>query len=84
MSLFGGHLHDYKDGLGNEHVNIVEDDEREKAKDSPSYQIAAWQHDGFVVRPRYKTDQLARRFEHLVQIRAEEMGVPTSLEIELL
>ncbi|MEM6325848.1 MAG: hypothetical protein AAF791_01885 [Bacteroidota bacterium] len=62
--------------------------EREDARSKgrqPLFSLMFWQHDGFTVkaRQRNRTRSLIRRLESVVNARAETLGVPTGLTVEI-
>ncbi len=63
---------------------VVEAAVDEAEKPRPFFRLMAWQHDGFTVAIHRRKKRILARLERLVEERARELGVPTSLECEWL
>ena len=66
---------------------VIEDAIAESSKKRPNYRIVLWQHDGFTVSTKgSKVEDLrriGRRLQRLVADRAEALGVPTALRVDV-
>ena len=67
--------------------SVIRDAISESEKKRPAYRIVAWQHDGFTVSPKGNDlrhrRRVAERLQRLVAAKAEAMGVPTRLVVDV-
>lgn len=67
--------------------SVIQDAISESRKKRPAYRIVAWQHDGFTVSPKgldlKHRQRVARRLQKLVAAKADAMGIPTRLVVDV-